>query len=83
MKKINPYAKGETPYNKYPSWCGSHASMIDEALTEALNDPELVVLRDEHKEPYMTSRKVLDNGMADPNRYAAKRLEYLCHPKDA
>lgn len=96
------YAKGES--YKYPSYFGSHASMVDEALTNALQQvragetPDLkddqlalikklakkdgdVVLADEHKEPYVTSRSVLDNGMSDPNRYAQSRVEYLCSSK--
>jgi hypothetical protein len=100
--KKDLYAKGEA--YKYPSYFGSHASMVDEALTAALQKvvagetPDLqedqlalvkklvkpdadVVLRDEHKEPYSTSRKLLDNGMADPNRYTSARLEYMCATK--
>lgn len=97
-------SKGEA--YKYPSYFGSHASMVDEALTNALQKvvagdvtdvqedqlavikrlikqpaDDLVVLRDEHKEPYSTSRKLLDNGCADPNRYTQNRLEYLCVSK--
>jgi hypothetical protein len=102
--KKDLYAKGES--YKYPSYFGSHASMVDEELTAALQKvvagempdlkedqlavvkklikqpaDDLVVLRDEHKEPYSTSRKLLDNGMADPNRYAQSRVEYLCAAK--
>jgi hypothetical protein len=103
--KKNIYAKDES--YKFPSYFGSHASMVDQSLTDAAHKvlageipdvkedqlalikkligkqiaPDFVVLRDEHKEPYSTSRKLLDNGMADPNRYATSRLEYMCVAK--
>ena len=102
--KKDLYAKNEA--YQYPSYFGSHASMVDQTLTDALHKvlagevpdlqedqlalvkklikhpaDDLVVLRDEHKEPYSTSRKLLDNGMADPNRYAQSRVEYLCAAK--
>ena len=52
----------------YPSWYGSHASMVDEALTAELNDPTKVVCIGE-RGPYTTLKSRLDNGLADPNRY--------------
>lgn len=105
MKKVEPYAKGET--YKFPSYFGSHASMIDKELTDAVHkarkgeapdlppeqmgmfdkllsavkDDNYVVIKDEHKSPYVTTVGVLDNGMADPNRYTTARLEYLCNQK--
>ena len=62
-------------------------AVINKLIAES-EGTDLVVIRDEHKTPYATSRKVLDNGMADPNRYTRSRLEYLCvtqkgsRPKD-
>jgi hypothetical protein len=105
MKIEHPYGnKGET--YKFPSYFGSHASMIDQPLTDAVKQlqsgeapdvpkeqmallnklaslmkDDCVVIKDEHKEPYVTSRKALDNGLADPNRYATCRVEYLCNQK--
>ncbi len=58
---------------KYPSQFGSHASMIDIEATEALNDPKLVVLVDEHG-PYTTGKDRLDDGLADPKRYSENRI---------
>lgn len=60
----------------YPSRFGSHASMIDEEKTKELNNPLLVVLKDDLGH-YTTERKRLDTGMGDPNRYAESRLEKL------
>jgi hypothetical protein len=65
----------------YPSVFGSHASMIDEDETNKLDDPTLVVLRDEHG-LYTTERNKLDNGTADPNRYKVDRLSKLFARKD-
>ena len=66
-----------TPASKakvqYPSYFGSHASMVNEEATKALEDQTKVVLADEHGQ-YTTSRDRLDNGLADPNRYPTARL---------
>ena len=60
----------------YPSFFGSHSSMIDEEETAKLNDPKLVVLKDEDGF-YTTERNRLDTKMADPNRYPTARLDRL------
>ena len=60
----------------YPSRFGSHKTMIDVPLTAALGDRTQVVLRDEF-EAYTTTRDSLDNGCADPRRYAEDRLTRL------
>jgi hypothetical protein len=65
-------------YTIFPSRFGSHASMIDNEKTEVLNDPNLVVLKDEFGF-YTTERNRLDTKMADPNRYESKRLGKLIH----
>lgn len=70
-------AKDKEEKYPYPSHFGSHASMIEDAGTEILNDPLKVVLKDEHG-TYTTNKNRLDNGLADPNRYTPDRLEYLC-----
>lgn len=61
---------------EYPSVFGSHKSMIEDAETEKLGDDSKVVLKDEFG-LYTTNRNLLDNGMADPNRYATSRLSKL------
>lgn len=60
----------------YPSRFGSHTIMIDQEATSYLSDNNMVVIKDEHG-IYTTERKKLDNGMADPNRYATSRLGKL------
>lgn len=59
--------------SEFPSRFGSHASMIDEALTKQLKDKSLVVLKDERGH-YITEMFRLDSGLADPNRYTS--LDY-------
>ncbi len=59
----------------HPTRYGSHSSMIDEEKTDELSDENLVVLKDEHGY-YTTSRKNLDNGLADPKRYELSRLSF-------
>ena len=57
-----------------PSFYGSHASMIAEGEFEiegGLLENEVVLKDDKHY--YVTLRNRLDNGSADPNRYASKR----------
>lgn len=53
----------------YPSPYGSHSSMIDEEETNKLEDNSLVALKDE-KGTYITFRKRLDSGLADPSRFS-------------
>ena len=57
---------------KYPSQFGSHATMIDEAATTALADADTVVCVDDMGS-YQTARKNIDNGLADPARFAQSR----------
>ena len=49
------------------SWFGSHAVMIVEEL-----DDGLVVCEDD-KGKYITNHKMIDSGLADPNRYELNR----------
>lgn len=67
-------AKKEEKY-KCPSRFGSHTSMVVEDDTFELNHGE-VVCEDEFGR-YKTSRKRLDDGLADPSRYNEKRLGKL------
>ena len=60
--------KDKTYKNDFPSECGSHASMIDEEKTAALDNEDWVVCIGE-RGPYATEKRKLDNGMSDPNRW--------------
>lgn len=60
----------------YPTRFGSHASMIDAEGTARLEKEGIVALMDENG-LYVTERSRIDNGLADPNRYAASRLKVL------
>tara|TARA_B100000749_G_C18410295_1_gene458776 strand:+ start:1020 stop:1265 length:246 start_codon:yes stop_codon:yes gene_type:complete len=71
-RRVVPQKSEKYPY---PSRYGSHSSMIDEEKTEELSDKNLVVLEDEHGY-YITSRKKLDSGFADPKRYEFSRLSF-------
>ena len=62
--------KKEDP--KFPSSYGSHVSMIDEEMTEKIQDSLMVVCKD-LEGFYVTSRKILDNKLADPHRYSPKK----------
>lgn len=53
----------------YPSHFGSHASMVVPEETAKLGDPALCVCKDDDG-LYVTEKKRLDNGMADPLRHA-------------
>ena len=66
-------AKKAQPTLEVPSLYGSHASMIDENLQEAVASEGWVILRDE-KGVYNTTRDRLDSGLADPRRYDLKRV---------
>lgn len=57
----------------YPSQYGSHAKMLTEMKT---NDPTFVVCKDDDGN-YITEKSHLDNGLADPYRYAANRAKLL------
>ena len=60
----------------YPSRYGSHVSMIDEEKTGELPEENRVVLQDEHGY-YVTDRKRLDDGLADPKRSSGSRLSFF------
>lgn len=60
----------------YPSRFGSHKSMIMAEESKALDRPDQVVLQDEFG-LYTTFINRLDNGEADPRRYAESRLVKL------
>lgn len=66
--KLQVGPQGKYPY---PSQYGSHASMV---VRE--NDDGTVVCKDEYGE-YVTEKKRLDDGTADPKRYAISRLGKL------
>ncbi len=57
----------------YPSRYGSHAKMLVEELPD---DNGMVLLRDEYGE-YLTHFNRLDDGLADPARYAESRISYV------
>lgn len=65
---------GSSPY-------GSHASMVNEEMSKKLLMPEIYVVCVDEIGPYVTDRKVLDSGMADPNRYS-RRPHQLGVPVD-
>jgi hypothetical protein len=52
---------------------GSHKSMVDRAATAALENPDMVVCRDQFG-LYVTKAKALDNGLADHNRFNSSRM---------
>ena len=79
MKEVKNKVK-DVPYTLFPSPYGSHASMVDEALTAELADPKKVVCRDEYG-TYVTDRSYLDCGLADPYRNDCGRFEELCRNK--
>ena len=60
---------------KYPSRFGSHESMVVEDESFELNHGE-VVCEDEFGR-YKTTRKRLDDGLADPARFVSSRLGKL------
>ena len=55
--------------------------MVNAEASKALPDQSMVVCTDEFGD-YTTERGRLDSGMADPNRYASDRLEFLFRGKD-
>ncbi len=68
-----PTQKKAQPVVEAPSRYGSHTSMIDENLQEAVATEGWVILRDE-KGVYNTTRDRLDTGLADPRRYNSARV---------
>ncbi len=72
-KMVAPTNQGKYPY---PSLYGSHASMMVKD-----NEDGTVVCKDEFGE-YTTLKNRLDNGSADPNRYASSRLGKLYAGKE-
>lgn len=67
--------KGTETYD-YPSRFGSHSSMVNYSKTasayELTNDESIIVCTDEFGD-YVTKRRFLDSGLADPNRYSGFR----------
>jgi hypothetical protein len=63
-----PNQKKAQPTIEVPSLYGSHASMIEEELSDGT-----VVLLDE-KGKYSTTKDRLDTGLADPRRYDSSRV---------
>ncbi|MCF8299091.1 MAG: hypothetical protein K9J13_16200 [Saprospiraceae bacterium] len=53
---------------KYPSPCGSHASMVNDTYTQILDQSGMVVCVDDEG-PYVTEASKLDKGLCDVNRY--------------
>ena len=49
------------------SWFGSHSEMIVEELSDGL------VVCEDDKGKYITNHKMIDSGLADPNRYELNR----------
>mgnify|MGYP001594301240 CR=1 FL=1 len=73
VKKTAEEAGAKKQAPRFPSPFGSHASMVQKELTEALQKqhPQLAVLEDENG-LYLTETAKLDNHMADPNRFAGE-----------
>lgn len=69
MKSANSKDKSTTKVG--PSPYGSHLSMLDEEMTNKLNDKKYVVLKDEDG-AYITERNRLDNKLTDSYRNASK-----------
>jgi hypothetical protein len=67
-KAIQPIGGGKKEKYPYPSQYGSHASMVDNDATAQLTDEQAVVCMDEGGW-YVTLKRRLDNGLADPNRH--------------
>lgn len=68
MKKTSTFNAKAEKYD-YPSYYGSHSSMIDKDLTACLvDDKKYVALKDEFGS-YVTERANLDTGLADPYRF--------------
>ena len=58
-----------------PSWFGSHKSMVvDHNDLDYSVSEEQVVCKDDNG-CYVTEKKRLDNGTADPNRYSDRRYK--------
>ena len=69
MAKSTPMPTKTEKY-PYPSHYGSYAAMVNEGMTEQLENEKLVVCKDENGY-YITERNRLDTKLADPNRYAS------------
>jgi hypothetical protein len=74
-------AKENKATYQFPSVFGSHKSMINEEKTAKMEDDRVVVLTDEFGD-YFTFKDRLDTGLADPHRYAARRLSKLFDRKN-
>ncbi len=49
------------------SWFGSHAEMVVEELSDGM------VICEDDKGKYITNMKMIDSGLADPNRFQLNR----------
>jgi len=63
-----------------PSWFGSHASMVVDHSEVQIGGYDVIlsehqVLCEDDSGYYVTEKKKLDNGEADPNRYSNRRLK--------
>ena len=81
MNKYNNYKNTGPGFSKkekylYPSRHGSHSSMINEEKTAELialyGHSKNVVLEDENGF-YITEKRRIDTGLADPSRYSSRR----------
>ena len=62
-----------------PTWFGSHASMVVDHSEVQIGDTDVKlsehqVLCEDDNGYYVTEKKKLDNGLADPNRYSNRRF---------
>ena len=69
MKRVQAVSKQEQ--SKYPSPFGSHKSMV------VTDNPDGTVVCEDEFGTYTTDENRLDNGCADPKRYAESRISKL------
>jgi hypothetical protein len=67
--KASKARSGKKEDYPYPSFCGSHSSMVMQNETDQLGDSSFAVCKDYYG-LYVTERKNIDNGLADPWRCA-------------
>jgi len=63
-----------------PSWFGSHETMVVDHNEVQIGGHDVTlseeqVLCQDDRGYYVTEKKKLDNGLADPNRYSNRRLK--------
>lgn len=68
-----PITRGKKEELKYPSTFGSHQVMVDEELSEKINDEKMVVCKDDHGS-YVTFKNRLNNGMSDNYRNTSEEF---------